>query len=393
MSGITVVSGNSALEERLLALLGRKYSVRGVWSAQWRNPAEMAMDICAADPALVIFGGDLESDDVRYVVPEIDRQFPSSAIMVLTQTRDPDVVVEMLRLGARDVLDEGGDETELVSRVEQLLSLAIHRRQTQDSGGLQPRRRVISVLSPKGGTGKTTLAVNVAVCLAKRLPNQVLLVDLDVQFGDCAAALGVQPEHYLNHAVASASYDRSALKVFLTGHSSGLSLLPPPTDLMAADEIDRDEMKRTIGALAEEFPFVVMDTAAGIDSASIAAMEFATDFLLVSTTDVPSIRALRRQIDALDQIGFRSARRTFVLNRSNAKVGLSKRDIEQTIGMEALFEIPSSRSIPISTNEGIPIVEKDSGGLGRSFDRIADYFLPNAQSRAQSRFRIRRKAR
>ncbi len=392
MSGISVISGNAAVEKRVLELFGRENSVRRVWSTQWQNPTETAMDACAANPDLVIFGGDLERDDLRAIVPEIDRLFPAAAIMVLTQSRDPDLMVELLRLGARDVLEEGGAETELVDRVQQLLKLAAQRKQNQDVGGGHPRRRVISILSPKGGTGKTTLATNLAVSLAKRLPNQVLLVDLDLQFGDCSAALSLQPEHFLNHAIASASHERSALKVFLTAHSSGLSVLPPPADLMEADEIDSDQMKRTIGALTEEFPFVIMDTAAGIDPSSIAAMEFATDFLLISTTDVPSIRALRRQIDALDQIGFMSARRTFVLNRSNAKVGLNKQDIEQSVGMEAMFEIPSSRSIPISTNEGVPIVEKDAGGLGRSFDEIADYFVPRDRG-GHSRFRLRRKAR
>lgn len=393
MSGITIVSENPALEASLLETYGQTLAVRRVWSSQWRDPAESAMDACAADPELLIIGGDVEPDDVRSILPEIDRRFPNVAVLVLTQTRNPEFIVEILRLGARDVIDEQPASPEFGSAIDGLLSLARERRSVHNAGTATPRRRVISVLSPKGGTGKTTVATNLAVGLARRAPNQVLLIDLDVQFGDCAPALGLTPEHSLTQALASSTYERSALKVFLTGHHSGLAVLSPPDDLAEADEIDIDELKRTVGALVEEFPFVIIDTAAGIDSQAVSAMEFSTDFLLVSTTDVPSIRALTRQIEALDHIGFVSQRRTFVLNRANAKVGLSVADVEAAIGLEASFQIPSSRSIPISTNEGVPAIDRETGSLARKFEELAEHFAPKAERQSKSLFKSLRKDR
>lgn len=393
MSGITIVSDNSSLEASLLDFYGQALAVRRVWSSQWRDPAESAMDACAADPELLIIGGDVEPADVRSILPEVDRRFPSVAVLVLTQTRNPDFIVEMLRLGARDVIEEQPASEAFRSSVDGLLALARERRNVHKSGEATLRRRVISVLSPKGGTGKTTVATNLAVGLARRVPNQVLLIDLDVQFGDCAPALGLTPEHSLTQALASSNYERSALKVFLSGHPSGLAVLSPPNDLAEADEIDIDVLKRTVGALAEEFPFVIIDTAAGIDSQAVSAMEFSTDFLLVSTTDVPSIRALSRQIEALDEIGFVSQRRTFVLNRANAKVGLSVADVEAAIGLKASFQIPSSRSIPISTNEGIPAIDRETGSLSRRFEDIAEHFAPKTERQSKSMFKSLRKVR
>ena len=387
MSGISIVSGNSSLEVSLIELYGRELAVRRVWSDQWRDPAESAMDACAADPDLLVIGGDVEKDDVRTLVPEVDRRFPNTTILVLTQTRDPDFIVEALRLGARDVVEESPTTEAFKADLDRALGIATQRRENRGQAQSSLRRRVITVLSPKGGTGKTTVSTNLALGLARRVPNQVLLVDLDVQFGDCAPALGLEPEHSLSHAIDAASHERSALKVFLTAHPSGLAVLPPPEDLVEADEINADQLKLTVGALTEEFPFVVIDTSAGIDARAVAAMEFSTDLLLVSTTDVPSIRALRKQLDALDQIGFISQRRTFVLNRSNAKVGLSVSDVEAAIGLQASFQIPSSRSIPVSTNEGIPIIEKDTAGLGRKFEEMADYYAPKSDAPSRSLFR------
>ena len=393
MSGITLVSENSSLERSLLTMFGGELAVRRVWSSQWRDPAETAMDACAADPELLVLGGDLQPEDVRSLVPEVDRHFPSTVILVLTQSRNADFIVDVLRLGARDVIDEEPASPEFREHIDGLLQLARQRRRARTGGTASPRRRVISILSPKGGTGKTTIATNLAVGLARRAPNQVLLIDLDVQFGDCAPALGLSPEHSMTQALASAAHERSALKVFLTGHPSGLAVLSPPDDLVEADDLDIDRMKLMIGALVEEFPFVIIDTAAGIDPVAITAMEFSTDFLLVSTTDVPSIRALRRQIEALDQIGFVAQRRTFLLNRANAKVGLSVSDVEAAVGMEATFEIPSSRTVPISTNEGTPLVERETGSLSRKFDEIAEYFAPAAERPSKSLFRSLRKDR
>lgn len=393
MSGISILSTNPGLEAAFVSIYRRNHSVRRVWSDQWRDPAEIAMDACAADPDVLIIGSDLNRETVKILIPEIDRRFPATTILVLVPAPDVSYSIDVLRLGARDVLVESPTSEEFRVEFDRILDLASSRRQRTSDMARAPRRRVISVLSPKGGTGKTTLASNLAVGLAQRMPNQVLLLDLDVQFGDCAAALGLQPEYSLAQAMAASTNERSAMKVFLTPHQSGLLLLPPPDDLVAAEEMDSGLLKRTISALTEEFPFVIVDTASGIDAAALAAMELSTDFLFISTTDVPSIRALRRQIEALDQIGFVSQRRSFVLNRSNAKVGLSVSDVEAAVGLKATFQIPSTRLIPVSTNEGVPAIQKDAGGTAAKFKEIADFFAPDDGDSNRSFLRSLRKDR
>lgn len=378
MSGITILSDNPALEHTFVDLYGKTLPVRRTWSDQWGDPTEIAMDVCAADPELVVLGSDVDPERARGVVPEIDRRFPSTTILRLVLAVDTDESMALLRLGARDVLVEAGPTDEFRAALDPVIDVARDRHRQTAGDTTQLRRRIITVVSPKGGTGKTTVATNLAVGLARRMPKKVLLVDLDVQFGDCAAALGVQPEYSLTDAIAAAGHERSALKVFLASHPSGLALLSPPEDLVAADDVDPDEIKVTLAALAEEFPFVVVDTASGIDPMATAAMEQATDLLVVSTTDVPSIRAVRRQLEALDQIGYVAQRRTFVLNRANAKVGLSVGEVEAAVGLKASFEIPSTRLIPLSTNEGIAVLDRDrAGNVATRFEDIVHHFAPD----------------
>ncbi len=380
MSGITILSSNRSLEATFVSMYGKDLAIRRVWSNQWRDPGEMTLDACAADPELLIIGSDLSADMARFVVWEVDRRFRGVTTVVLVHDVDIDHTMDLLRLGARDVQLEDPSLDRFKANLDPVIQLARDRHtQSKEPESGELRRRVITTLSPKGGTGKTTVSTNLAVGLARRMPNQVLLLDLDLQFGDCSTALGLRPEHSLLNAVKSTSFDRTALKVFLAQHESGLLVLAPPDDLVAADNISPDDLKHTISALAEEFPFVIIDTAAGIDSAAIAAMEIATDFLFVSTTDIPSIRAIQRQMTALDTIGFASQHRSLVINRANARVGLSAADVENSLGLEAKFQIPSNRLIPVSTNEGVPAVMKDKGNLSRKFDEIARHFAPPSE--------------
>ena len=377
MSGISILSGNQALEAAFVELFGRSTPVRRIWSDQWRDPIETAMDTCAADPELVVVGADAGMDLTKLVVPEIDRLFPSATIVCLVPKLDSATSLTLHRLGAREVLLEAGPRREFQAALEPVLQLARSRHRLRSPAEGQVRRRVITIVSPKGGSGKTTLAVNLGIGLARRAPKQVVLLDFDVQFGDCAAALGLQPEYSLAEAANAASHERSTLKVFLASHSSGLAVLAPPEDLVAVDDIDQDAVKRTFAAFTEEFPFVIVDTAGGVDRFALAAMEQSTDLLVISTTDVPSIRAVRRQLDVLDEVGYVSQRRTFVLNRANAKVGLSVSDIEAAIGLEASFHIPSTRLIPVSTNESVPIIDRNGGGTVASrFEQIAQFYAP-----------------
>ncbi|MEM9652944.1 MAG: AAA family ATPase [Actinomycetota bacterium] len=393
MSGITILSGNPRLEEVFVDLFGQVSPVRRLWSSQWRDPVEVAMDTCAADPELVVLGSDTGVETAQMIVTEIDRLFPSTTVLCLMADLNVTTSLSLLRLGARDVVYEGGTREEFLASVEPILQLAKSRhRRRQESDG-QVRRRVVTVVSPKGGSGKTTVAVNLAIALARRAPKQVVLLDFDVQFGDCAATLGMQPEYSLVEAVNATNHERSTLKVFLAGHHSGLAVLPPPDDLVAVEDIDQDSVKRTFAAFIEEFPFVIVDTASGVDRFALAAMEQSTDLLVVSTTDVPSIRAVRRQLDVLDEVGFVSQRRTFVLNRANAKVGLSIAEIETAIGLEASFHIPSTRLIPVSTNESIPVIERSGGGgVAHRFDQIADFFIPPSEEDRRPVKRTRWKA-
>ena len=251
----------------------------------------------------------------------------------------------------------------------------------------QPRTKVIVVVSPKGGSGKTAVASNLAVAIAQRSPGRVVAVDLDVQFGDLATALSLTPERTLAQLSRTSELDATTVKLHLTPHESGLFLLAGAHDPVDADSIGHAHVGTVLRLLAQDFDHVVVDTPAGLDERTLAAVEHATDLLLVSSLDVMSIRSLRQALDALDQMRL-TAQRLFVLNRSDAKVGLEPSDAEEAVGMRIACSLPSSREVPLSLNLGTPVVVREPrSAVARQLEQLSQLYAPHEAVKARRGWR------
>jgi pilus assembly protein CpaE len=258
-----------------------------------------------------------------------------------------------------------------------------HRRQVLDCRAETPvdTTRVLTVLCPKGGAGKTTLATNVAVGLAQRAPGRVVIVDLDLQFGDVASALHLTPDHTIADAVDAPKLDATTLKVFLTPHRENLFALCAPNSPVDADDIQATDVQRLLELLVESFDYVVVDTASGLDEAALAALEVSTDLVLLTAPDVPCVRGTCKEIDALQQIGNRAQRWHIVLNRSDARTGLGIGDIESTIGLRVDVAVPESRAVPQALNQGTAILESDPRSApSQAFLALVDRVVPRPES-------------
>jgi pilus assembly protein CpaE len=236
--------------------------------------------------------------------------------------------------------------------------------------------KVIVVISPKGGSGKTAVCSNLAAALAQRHPGKVVAVDLDVQFGDMATALSLAPEHTLAQLSRTTQIDATTVKLFLTLYYNGLYVLAGSRDPVDAESIGHKHVSQVLPLLAQNFDYVIVDTPAGLDERTLAAIECATDLLLVSSLDVTSIRSLRKELDALEHLGVK-ANRQLVLNRADSKVGLNASDAEEAIGMKIACSIPSSREIPLSLNLGTPVViSEPKSAVAKQFELLSQLYSP-----------------
>jgi pilus assembly protein CpaE len=215
----------------------------------------------------------------------------------------------------------------------------------------------------------------------------VVAVDLDVQFGDLGLALSLSPEHTLAQLARATQIDATTLKLHLTPAPNGLFVLAGANDPVDADSIGHAHVSQVLPMLAQNFDFVVVDTPAGLDELTLAALECATDLLLVSSLDVTSIRSLRKALDAFDHLGI-SAERRLLLNRADSKVGLNPSDAEDVMGMKIACSIPSSREIPLSLNLGTPVViSEPKSAVARQLQQLALLYAPSDAQPARKGWR------
>jgi pilus assembly protein CpaE len=176
--------------------------------------------------------------------------------------------------------------------------------------------------------------------------------------------------------------DATTLKVFLTPHPDGFFVLCAPAIPGEADDLTAEHVERVLELLAEEFRYVIVDTGSGLDEATLVALQMSTDLVLVAAPDVPSVRAAQKEVDVLAVLAGPHQRRHFVLNRADERAGLSVADIEATVGMLVDVSVPSSRAVPLSVNQGSPLVASDPrSSVSRALVKLVNRFADQTVSR------------
>lgn len=319
------------------------------------------------NPLVVVISDDILSADALFLSNKIDELRPDAAIIWTPQGKSVDAVAAM-RAGVRAILTKQLGFAETKAAVLQNGEEARKRWQsvvanTAASQKVDTRGAGITIISPKGGVGKTTVSSNIAVGLAKKAPNQVVLVDLDIQFGDVSSALGLKPAHTILDIVKGpAKNDLLVLKSFLTEHESSLRVVPAPLAPEDASHITVDEVSHLLKTLIAEFEYVIIDTSPGFNEFTLAALELSADTIVVSELDVPSIRGVRKALDVLQALNITGNRRHIVMNNMGRDGGLKMSDARKLISEPVDAEIPSSTKVMFSTNEGVPLLSRSKRG-------------------------------
>lgn len=312
-------------------------------------PGEEPIDV-------VLIGPGIERTAALRFAAALDSAFPRITL-VLVDDPDPELAVAAMRAGVRDVIAPEADAAALVEVLHRSSRAAQARIGDRPAARSGPQRKVVVVLSPKGGVGKTTLSVNLAVALGRVAPLSTVLVDLDAQFGDVASALGLDPVHTLRDAVgAAAASDLLVLKAYLAVHEAGFYSLSAPRDPADADRISSDAVTHLLRQLSSDFAYVVVDTSAGLTDHTLAALEVATDALFVTAMDVPGVRGLRRELTVLEELGLLPENRHLVVNLAEKKSGITVKDIEATVRMSVTAVVPRSADLALSVNMGQPLL-------------------------------------
>jgi pilus assembly protein CpaE len=289
-------------------------------------------------------------------------------VLVIAPAGDVEARIAFLEAGADDVVTSGFARHELEAKVEALLIRA-GRVTPETTRSDMPAGEIVTFFSPKGGVGSTTLAVNAAVLLAGGMPGagpgaRVLLVDMDLQFGQVATHLNLQPRF----DIAGLAGDDPALSdvelamSYLTQHSSGVHVLAAPAHPDADFRVSVDQLERALAILRPRFDVVIVDCGSRLDPRSLWMLEQASTHVFVIFPEIAALRATSVLLAFLAETATLRAKTHFVVNHIFPKELLKTRDIENLLRSKPAAEIPYTEVEMIrAVNEGVPVVTSRPG--------------------------------
>ncbi|HKI92996.1 MAG TPA: AAA family ATPase [Gaiellaceae bacterium] len=254
--------------------------------------------------------------------------------------------------------------------------------------------RVVTVFSPKGGTGKTVVATNLAAALAKREARRTLLLDLDLQFGDAAIALGIEPEKTIyDLVVAPGELDPEKLAGYVSKHACGLDVLAAPMRPEDAELVIESKVTALLEVARASYDAIVVDTSPFFHGAMLATLDRTDELLVLVGLDVPTLKNVRLALQTLELLSFPAARIRYVMNRANANVGLKTREVEAGLKVKVSAELPSDRSVQVCVNRGEPVMlAEPRSDFSKAVASLAKQVAPPVATPKQSGDRRRRLA-
>jgi pilus assembly protein CpaE len=309
------------------------------------------------DEEAVVIGASVDLSSALRFSERMRLDRPTLGVVLVRRRLDSTLLADALRAGLREVVEER-DLSGLYAAVRRTIDLTRALREAQGGGVSRghARARTVTVFAAKGGCGKTTFAINLAAALSKR-GGRACIADLDLAFGDVAISLQLMPQHTIAHAVPLAeTLDRDGVLSLLTHHRSGVGVLAAPSEPYLREPVTAGLVGRALDVLTDEFDWVIIDTPPGFEDHVLHAFDRSDLLVLLVTPDIPALKNLKLTLDTLNLLNYAPDVRRVVVNRSDAKVGLSLNDIEHTLGTPLAALVPSSRDVPASINRGASLV-------------------------------------
>jgi pilus assembly protein CpaE len=319
----------------------------------------------------------------------IKKIVPYAQIVILSIQNDPNYMRRAMLAGARDFLTKPPTIDELNAAIRRAGTMAREERtkipqmgstQVSRTGGAyvsSPSNtggRVITFYSPKGGSGCTTLATNLAICLNNE-DTSVVIVDANLQFGDVAVFLNEQGKFsILDLAPRVDELDPDVVNNVTIRHSqSGIKILAAPMKPEQSDQVSSEQFSKVIRYLRTMYSYIILDTASALQNITASAINNSDLLVLLTTQDIPSIKNSRLFLDEIDALGFDRKRIIFVMNKFDKRIGITADKVSENLKQEISAIIPFEERVIVSVNRGIPFLLVDkSRPLSRSILSLAE---------------------
>lgn len=336
------------------------------------RPTEIVEVAAAEDPDVIIFGIEEVTGAGLRRLALIHRAQPKIVIVLSDNRRKTWTAAQMAASGASDFIPPNPSKARLRTKLAAALNTAeqlrvgsvvvTERVVMMDAPAekiVQTRHipvalaRVFTVASASGGSGKTMVASNLAAYLVKATGAKVLLVDLDLQFGEVAPSLHLHPLRTIEDLLG----EPEELMDAVVEHSAGFNALCAPADVLAGEKIGPDEVTMVLETARRMFDFIVVDTPPSLNETCLAVFDQSEKIIVTANMDVPSLKNMRRYLETIEKLDVAAEKPVLLVNRSDTNIGLDLQGVGQLFPQGFLAVIPVSREVPWATNMGVPLLE------------------------------------
>ena len=366
---VLIVDDIAETRDHLTKLLGFESDVEVVGAADsGRQALEMAGRL---RPDVVLMDINMPDMDGITATEQLATEVPTAAVVMMSVQGEADYLRRSMLAGAREFLVKPFSSDELSASIRQ-----VYTREREKQGRItvttaaanaavaasrdREPGQLIAVFSPKGGVGRTTIAVNLAVAAASELGQKTVLVDGSFQFGDVGVLLNLNPK---NKSIADlvpeldATDEPESLDTFVINHSSGVRVLLAPPSPEMAETITPAGVRKILEGLRATNDLVIVDCTANFSDTTLAILDASDMILTALTLEITSIKNIRLFLEVADQLGYESGKIKLILNRADSTLGIRVADVEHSIGRKVEHTIVSDgRSVVYALNRGVPFV-------------------------------------
>jgi len=340
-------------------------------AANGREAIAQAKDL---QPDIVLMDINMPDMDGIAASQEITQVAPMCQVIMMSVQSEADYLRRSMLAGAMDFLTKPFTSDELSNSIHRVYQMGASRRAampakhadtreaSDDKAGRARRQpeggKILLVYSPKGGTGCSTVAVNLAIALQQATSQKVALVDASLQFGDVGVLLHLQSRASVADAAKQIKdLDVDLLAAMLSPHQSGIQVMAAPPVPEAAETIDIDDIKTILRLLRQEFDYVLVDTWSYLDDVVLAIMDLSDRVLLVMAPEIPSIKSAKQFFEVAEALDFPLNQIDLILNKVLPRDGIRAEQLENHINHKLRTQIDyDPKTIRQTTNQGLPLM-------------------------------------
>jgi pilus assembly protein CpaE len=364
---VLIVDDIPETRDHLAKLLGFEGDIEVVGSAA--SGAEAIEQAGRLQPDVVLMDINMPDMDGITATERLSSEVPGASVVMMSVQGEADYLRRSMLAGAREFLVKPFSSDELTASIRQVYAREREKASrfvtaaagpsaaARDTRDADPGT-VVAIFSPKGGVGRTTVAVNMAIAAATELGKKVVLVDGSFQFGDVGVLLNLNPK---NKSIADLvpelenGGEPESLDTFVINHSAGVGVLLAPPSPEMAELITPGGIKRVIERLRETNDLVLVDCSSYFNDTTLAILDASDVILTMLTLEITSIKNMRQFLEVADQLGYEPGKLRLVLNRADSTLGIRVSDVEHSIGRKVDHSIVSDgRSVVYALNRGVP---------------------------------------